>query len=247
MRRALAALISTVAVTLRGAGGLMPAMAQSAGLGAASAALDSERDVRLLAALRAGDEEAFAALVRRHHASMKRVARMYVSTDAVAEEVVQETWLAAIAGLERFEQRASLKTWLFHILANKAKTRGTRERRSVPFASLAGADDRPAVPPERFQGEADPYPGHWATPPRPWEDPERRLQSLEARAFLRAAIGALPDVQQAVLTLRDVEGLEADEVCRLLDLTDGNQRVILHRARARVRGELERYFEETPA
>jgi RNA polymerase sigma-70 factor (ECF subfamily) len=170
-----------------------------------------------------------------------------VSTDAVAEEVVQETWLAAIAGLERFEHRASLKTWLFHILANKAKTRGTRERRTVPFASLAPADETAAVPPERFQGPGDAWPGHWATPPRPWEDPERRLHSLEARERLRAAIRALPEVQQAVLTLRDVEGLEAEEVCRLLDLSDGNQRVILHRARARVRSELERYFEETPA
>jgi RNA polymerase sigma-70 factor (ECF subfamily) len=222
----------------------MWAMPEPAGLAAAASARDSERDSRLLVALRAGDEEAFAALVRRHHASMKRVARMYVSTDAVAEEVVQEAWLAAIGGLERFEQRASLKTWLFHILANKAKTRGTRERRSVPFASLATGDDAPAVAPERFQGEGDAWPGHWATPPRPWEDPERRLQSLEAREFLRAAIGALPDVQQAVLTLRDVEGLEADEVCRLLDLSDGNQRVILHRARARVRNELEGYFQE---
>jgi len=222
-------------------------MPPAAGLAAAPDAPDAARDARLLAALRAGDEDAFAALVRRHHASLKRVARMYVSTDAVAEEVVQETWLAAIAGLERFEQRASLKTWLFHILANKAKTRGVRERRSVPFASLAGAGDEPAVPPERFQGDGDAWPGHWATPPRPWEDPERRLQSLEARERLRAAIGALPDVQQAVLTLRDVEGLEADEVCRLLDLSDGNQRVILHRARARVRTVLEAYFEEAAA
>jgi RNA polymerase sigma-70 factor (ECF subfamily) len=205
-----------------------------------------DRDVPLLAALRAGDEQAFATLVTRHHASLKRVARAYVSTDAVAEEVVQETWLAAIAGLDRFEQRASIKTWLFHILANKAKTRGTRERRSVPFASLARADDHdPAVAPERFQRDGDAWPGHWATPPRPWENPERRLASLEARAVLRAAIGALPATQQAVLTLRDVEGLEAEEVCALLNVSAGNQRVILHRARARVRNELERYFEET--
>jgi RNA polymerase sigma-70 factor, ECF subfamily len=225
----------------------MGGMAQPAGPAATSeGTLAAERDARLLAALRAGDEVAFATLVRRHHASLKRVARMYVSTDAVAEEVVQETWLAVIAGLDRFEQRASLKTWLFHILANKAKTRGTRERRSTPFASLVAAGgDEPAVAPERFQGDGEAWPGHWAAPPRPWEDPERRLQSLEARERLRAAIRALPEVQQAVLTLRDVEGLEADEVCALLDLTDGNQRVILHRARARVRTELERYFEET--
>jgi RNA polymerase sigma-70 factor (ECF subfamily) len=224
----------------------MAGMPQPAGPAATSeATLAAERDARLLAALRAGDEDAFTTLVRRHHASLKRVARMYVSTDAVAEEVVQETWLAAIAGLDRFEQRASLKTWLFHILANKAKTRGARERRSTPFASLAAAGgDEPSVPPERFQGDGAAWPGHWAAPPRPWEDPERRLQSLEARERLRTAIGALPDVQQAVLTLRDVEGLDAGEVCELLDLSDGNQRVILHRARARVRAELERYFEE---
>jgi RNA polymerase sigma-70 factor, ECF subfamily len=205
-----------------------------------------DRDAPLLAALRAGDEQAFATLVTRYHASLRRVARAYVSTDAVAEEVVQETWLAAISGLPRFEQRASIKTWLFHILANKAKTRGVRERRTVPFASLRPADEGGgrSVAPERFRGDGDAWPGHWATPPRPWEDPERRLQSLEARECLRAAIGALPEVQQAVLTLRDVEGLEAEEVCELLDLSAGNQRVILHRARARVRTELERYFEE---
>jgi RNA polymerase sigma-70 factor, ECF subfamily len=203
-----------------------------------------ESESRLVAALRAGDEQAFVTLVRRHHASLKRVARAYVSTDAVAEEVVQETWLAVIGALERFEQRASLKTWLFHILTNKAKTRGMRERRTVPFASLARVDeDEPAVAPERFQRPGDAWPGHWATPPRPWEDPERRLQSLEARECLRDAIAALPDTQQAVLTLRDVEGLESEEVCALLDLSPGNQRVILHRARARVREALERFFE----
>jgi RNA polymerase sigma-70 factor (ECF subfamily) len=204
-----------------------------------------DRDAPLLAALRAGDEDAFATLVTRYHASLKRVARAYVSTDAVAEEVVQETWLAAIAALDRFEQRATLKTWLFHILTNQAKTRGIRERRTVPFASLARADsEEPAVSPDRFQREGDAWPGHWAMPPRPWEDPERRLASLEAREYLRAAITALPATQQAVLTLRDVEGLEAEEVCELLDLSAGNQRVILHRARARVRAGLERYFEE---
>jgi RNA polymerase sigma-70 factor (ECF subfamily) len=206
-----------------------------------------DRDAPLLAALRAGDEDAFATLVTRYHASLKRVARMYVSTDAVAEEVVQETWLAVIAGLERFEQRASFKTWLFSILTNKARTRGVRERRTVPFASLGPGDEDggPSVSPDRFQHEGDAWPGHWATPPRPWEDPERRLASLEARERLREAIAALPERQQAVLTLRDVEGLDADEVSDLLELTPGNQRVILHRARARVRAALEDYFEET--
>lgn len=200
-------------------------------------------DAALLAALRAGDEAAFTALVTRHHASLKRVARAYVASDAVAEEVVQETWLAVIDGLERFEERSTLKTWLFHILTNRAKTRGVRERRSVPFASLAAAGAEPAVSPERFQRPGDPWPGHWATPPRPWEDPERRLSSLEAREHLRAAIAGLPAVQQAVLTLRDVEGLEAEEVCDLLELSAGNQRVLLHRARSRVRAELEGYLE----
>ena len=206
------------------------------------------RDATLLAALRAGDEAAFAALVTRYHASLKRVARAYVSTDAVAEEVVQDTWMAAIRGLDRFEQRATIKTWLFRILTNQAKSRGMRERRTVPFASLAGADgEEPSVAPDRFQRDGDTWPGHWAIPPRPWQDPERRLASLEAREHLRAAIAALPPTQQAVLTLRDVEGLESEEVCGLLDLSAGNQRVILHRARARVRTVLEAYFEEAAA
>jgi RNA polymerase sigma-70 factor, ECF subfamily len=201
-------------------------------------------DATLLAALRAGDEQAFSMLVMRHHASLKRVARAYVSTESVAEEVVQDTWLAVISGLDRFEGRSTLKTWIFHILANKAKTRGVREHRTVPFASLAGAgEDEPSVAPERFQRPGDAWPGHWATPPRPWEDPQRRLGSLEARELLREAIAALPSVQQAVLTLRDVEGVDADEVCRLLDISPGNQRVILHRARTRLRDALEGYME----
>jgi RNA polymerase sigma-70 factor, ECF subfamily len=204
----------------------------------------ADPDATLLAGMRAGDEQAFATIVMRYHASLKRVARMYVSTDAVADEVVQETWLAVIAGLDRFEGRSTLKTWIFHILTNKAKTRGVREHRTVPFASLAPAgEDAPTVAPDRFRRADDPFPGHWATPPRPWEDPERRLGSLEARERLREAIAALPPVQQAVLTLRDVEGVDADEVCRLLDVSAGNQRVILHRARARVREALAGYME----
>jgi RNA polymerase sigma-70 factor, ECF subfamily len=206
-----------------------------------------DRDAALVAGLRAGDEDAFATLVSRYHGSLKRIARMYVSTDSVAEEVVQETWLAVIDGIGRFEHRSSFRTWLFHILANKAKTRGVRERRTVPFSSLGPGDEEgePTVAPDRFQGEGDTWPGHWASPPRPWEDPERRLASLEARERLRAAIATLPERQQAVLTLRDVEGLSAEEVSDLLDLTPGNQRVLLHRARAKVRAELEDWFGET--
>jgi RNA polymerase sigma-70 factor (ECF subfamily) len=200
-------------------------------------------EATLLARLRARDEQAFAGLVERYHGSLKRVARSYVSTDSVAEEVVQETWLAVIAGLDRFEGRSSLKTWIFHILANQAKRRGERERRIVPFASIGGDDD-PAVPADRFQGNNDRYPGNWAIPPRPWTDPGRRLGSLELRDRIKGALDALPPVQQTVVTLRDVEGLSADEVCDLLELSPGNQRVILHRARARVREALEDYMAE---
>jgi RNA polymerase sigma-70 factor, ECF subfamily len=200
-------------------------------------------EATLLARLRARDEQAFAGLVERYHGSLKRVARSYVSTDAVAEEVVQETWLAVIAGLDRFEGRSSLKTWIFHILANQAKRRGERERRTVPFASLGGDDaDEPALPADRFQGANDRYPGNWAVAPRPWTDPDRRLGSLELRERIRSALDDLPPVQQAVVTFRDVEGFSSEEVCDLLGLTDGNQRVILHRARTRVRAALEDYM-----
>jgi RNA polymerase sigma-70 factor (ECF subfamily) len=203
-------------------------------------------DAALVAAVRGGDEEAFAALVRRYQATLKRIARMYVSTDAAAEEAVADTWLAVVDGLDRFEHRSSFRTWLFRILVNTAKTRGVRDRRSVPFASVGPRDEdgEPTVPADRFQGEGDSAPGRWALPPRPWEDPERRLESLEARGRLRAAIADLPERQRAVLTLRDVEGLDAEEVSDLLDLTPGNQRVLLHRARAKVRAALEDYFDD---
>jgi len=208
-------------------------------------------DAALVAALRAGDEDAFATLVARYHGTLKRIARMYVATDAAAEDVVAETWLAVVDGLDRFQGRSAFRTWLFQIVSNRAKTRGVRERRTVPFASVGGAGgegDEPTVPADRFQRDGDAAPGAWAAPPRPWEDPERRLASLEARDRLRAAIAELPERQQAVLTLRDVEGLDADEVAELLDVSPGNQRVLLHRARAKVRAALEDYFadDETP-
>ena len=202
-----------------------------------------EDESSLVAALLRGDERVFVGLVTRHQASMKRIARMYVSSDALADEVVQETWEGVIKGLPRFEARSSVSTWIFRILTNVAKTRGARERRTVPFAALGG-DDGPSVDERRFGGDDAAWPGHWALPPRPWENPERRLCSLEARDELRQAINALPPAQQAVLTLRDVEGLSAEEVCGLLDLTPVNQRVILHRARSRVRANLEHYLDD---
>jgi RNA polymerase sigma-70 factor (ECF subfamily) len=197
----------------------------------------------LVAALLRRDERVFMALVIRHQATMRRVARMYVSSDAVADEVVQEAWVGVLKALPRFEGRSSLATWIFRILTNVAKTRGARERRIVPFTALA-ADDGTSVDEDRFQGDGSAWRGHWAVPPCPWDDPERRLCSLEARDQLRAAISALPAAQQAVLTLRDVEGLPAEEVCGLLDLTPTNQRVILHRARSRVRANLEHYLDD---
>jgi RNA polymerase sigma-70 factor (ECF subfamily) len=213
---------------------------------AAVAPSSSFSEAALVAALREGDEAAFAELVRRHHASLRRVARGYVASDALADEVVQDTWLAVIAGIDRFQGRSSVKTWIYNILANIARTRGVRERRSLPFSALAhqaGEDLEPSVPPERFQGPSDTWPGHWSVPPCPWQDPDRRLTSLEAREHLRRALATLPSVQQAVVTLRDVEGFGSEEVCAMLDLSAANQRVLLHRGRARLRAALEPYME----
>jgi RNA polymerase sigma-70 factor, ECF subfamily len=184
----------------------------------------------------------FDRLVEQHYASMKRVARTFVGSDAVAEEVVQDTWLAIVAGIDRFEGRSSLQTWMFSILTNKAKTRGVRERRTTPLSCLGGGEpDEPAIDADRFQSEDDAWPGHWATPPRPWQRPERRLLSLEARGHLKAALDGLPERQRLVVTLRDVEGFDAGEVCELLDLSPENQRVLLHRGRSRLRTALETY------
>src|SRR5512133_3577237 len=204
-------------------------------------------DEELLDALRQGDERAYVALVRRYGALMQRVALSYVRTPAVAEEVVQETWCAVLTGLERFEGRAALKTWLFRILTNRAKTRGQREARTVPFSSLGDDEgEGPSVDPERFLPADHPrWPGHWAAGPAPWSAlPHERLLAREVRAHIRAAIDTLPERQQAVIVLRDVEGWPPEEVCEILDLSEGNQRVLLHRARPKVRAELEHYFAE---
>jgi RNA polymerase sigma-70 factor (ECF subfamily) len=197
-------------------------------------------DGALLAALRNGDERAFETLVQRYHGPLIKIALMYVRDRAVAEEVVQETWLAALEGIDRFEGRSSLKTWLFHIATNRAKTRGAREGRQVAISALAGSDE-PEVSLDRFLPPDDPRrPLGWAAPPRAW--PEERLMSGETVQRVRDAIAKLPPAQQAVIGLRDVEGLSADEVARALDISAGNERVILHRARSRLRRDLEEYF-----
>jgi RNA polymerase sigma-70 factor, ECF subfamily len=198
-------------------------------------------EAALVAGLRAGDESAFRMLIEMYHAALVRVARMYVSTQAVAEEVAQETWLAVVEGIDRFEGRSSLKTWIFRILTNRAKTRGVREGRSLPFSSLES--DSPAVETDRFRGAGENWPGHWAAPPIGF--PEERLLAGEAREVIERAIAALPPTQRTVISLRDVEGWSSEEVCNALTLSETNQRVLLHRARSAVRAALERYLEES--
>jgi RNA polymerase sigma-70 factor (ECF subfamily) len=204
-------------------------------------------DARLLAALRRGDETAFASLLETYQSSLVRVAMIYVRNRAVAEEVVQETWLGVIRGLARFEGRSSLRTWLFRILANIAKTRAVREGRSVPFSALAreaAGRDEPSVAPERFLDEGQRWAGHWASPPARWDTiPEERLHAKETLAVVQAAIETLPPGQRAVITLRDIEGWSSEDVCELLDLSEGNQRVLLHRARSKVRAALESHVD----
>lgn len=199
-----------------------------------------ERD--LVDALRAGDERAFTELIERYHASMVRVAGFYVRDQAVAEEVAQEAWEGVLRGIDRFEGRSSLKTWIFRILTNTAKTRAQREGRSVPMSALsdAGEEEGPTVGPERFL-EA----GGWASSPdRWWDAPEVRTLDQEARGKVLETIESLPETQRAVITLRDVHGFDGQEVAEMLGVTDGNQRVLLHRARAKVREALEEYLGE---
>jgi len=205
-------------------------------------AVVSPDETKLLAALRDGDEAAFRELVSMYHSSLLRVAQIYVSSRAQAEEVVQETWLAVLQGLDRFEGRSSLKTWIFSILANRAKTRAVRERRTIPFSALNPERvPEPAVDPERFRDAEDPrWPGHWASPPQPW--PDDKLVAAETRGKLAEAIDALPGNQRAVISLRDLEGWSSEEVCNALGISETNQRVLLHRARAKVRTALEEYL-----
>jgi RNA polymerase sigma-70 factor (ECF subfamily) len=204
------------------------------------AELDFADDMVLAKALSVRDADAFGFLLDRYHAPLVRLARQYVPSRAVAEEVVQETWLAVIEGIDRFEGRSSVKTWLFAILVNIARTRGVKEQRSIPFSAAATSDDEPAVDPSRFRRFRKA--GTWKQPPDPWPDPEQQALVREELDVVRAAIDALPGAQREVITLRDVLGCSAAEVCDVLGVSDGNQRVLLHRARSKVRAAVERHY-----
>ena len=206
---------------------------------------DAIDELALIEGLRRGDEGAFATLVDTYTPALTRVAMSYVPSRAVAEEVVQEGWLGVLKGLDRFEGRSSLKTWIFRIVTNTAMTRGERERRTVPFSSLGGDQngEAPSVDPDRFlPGDHERYPGHWALGPTRWETPDEGLLSGETRDVILGAIEGLPETQRAVITLRDVDGWPAEEVRDLLELSEGNQRVLLHRARTKVRAAVEDYL-----
>jgi len=208
-----------------------------------SAAAAEEAD--LLARLRAGDEQAFESLVEAYHPTMLSVARNYVKTRDVAEEVVQEAWVGVLNGIDRFEGRSSLKTWVLRILVNTALTRGGREARSVPFSSLAPAEeDAPAVEPERFRPRGEAFAGHWAGYPGDWSSlPAETLEGRETIDVVKSAVEELPDAQRTVIAMRDIAGCTAEEVCDTLDVSVGNQRVLLHRARSHVRAALERHLD----
>jgi RNA polymerase sigma-70 factor (ECF subfamily) len=203
-------------------------------------------DQALLSSLRAGDERAFTELIDRYSSPLLRVAIIYTGSRGVAEEVVQDAWLGVLNGLDRFEGRSSLKTWIFKILTNIASTRAARERRSVPFSALAvqeGEERGYSVDPERFfPPDHDRWPGHWALGPARWQTPEDDLLSCETREVVLREIERLPPAQRTVISLRDIEGWPSEEVCDALEVSEGNQRVLLHRARSKVRAALEEYM-----
>ncbi len=208
----------------------------------------STDDLFLLEQLRCGNEAAFVSLIDRYHATMLRLAMVYVKARAVAEEVVQETWVWVLEGIHRFEGRSSLKTWMFRILTNCAITRAQRESRSTPFSSLPSNDmtfAEPAVEADRFWPADQQWPGHWVSFPSNWHEmPEACLLSQETYVFLEQAIQTLPPNQRQIIIMRDVEGWTSEETCAFLGISEGNQRVLLHRARSKVRSMLEQYFEE---
>jgi len=209
-----------------------------------AATLASPEDLALVERLRAGNELAFMMLVEQHQAAMLRIARMYVSSQAVAEEVVQDAWVGILKGLERFEGRSSLRTWMYRILANIAKTRGQRESRTVPFSSLAGNDlEEPAVDESWFHPAGHGAEGAWSTLPADWRGiPEDRLLAGETLGVIRDAIEMLPPMQAEVIRLRDVLGWSSEDVRNALEISETNQRVLLHRARSKVRAALEEYM-----
>ncbi len=207
-----------------------------------------DEDLDVVARLRAGDEAMFADLCDRYGRSMLRLASMHVRDRAVAEEVVQETWVAVLEGIDRFAGRSSLRAWVFRVLAKRAKTRAERDGRTVPFSAIlateAHTDSEPSVLPSRFRGVDDaerPY--HWASPPRPFT--EQAVLDRETLTVIASAISLLPQTQQIVIRMRDVEGWSAEDVALLLEVSEGNQRVLLHRARSRVRGALEHHLDPT--
>jgi RNA polymerase sigma-70 factor (ECF subfamily) len=210
----------------------------------------SEDDLRIIEALRARDEGTFTMLVERHNGALVRLATIYVHDRAVAEEVVQDTWIGLLESLDRFEGRSSLKTWLFRILLNCARARARKDSRTIPFSAAfrpedAGGDERVG---RFFPGWVPVLGGHWTRPVADWHDePERRALSDETRAHIQRTIDALPPAQREVIMLRDVAGFGSEEVCNALGLSDTNQRVILHRARTRVRRALEQHFAEARA
>jgi RNA polymerase sigma-70 factor, ECF subfamily len=198
-------------------------------------------DAELVERLRRGDERAFAVLLERHHQPLLRTAQLYVRDRAAAEEVVQDTWLGVLQGIDRFEGRSSLTTWIYRILTNRAKTRGERDSRQVPLSALAGPEE-PEVSEDRFRPIDDPKaPLAWAAPPRAW--PHERVLARETVQRLRDALRQLPPAQQLVVGLRDVDGWSAEEVSAALEITPGNQRVLLHRGRSRLRRALEEYLQ----
>jgi RNA polymerase sigma-70 factor (ECF subfamily) len=201
-----------------------------------------EDDAVLVKALAAREQGAWEFLLDQYHAPLVHLAGSYVPSRAVAEEVVQETWLAAIKGIDGFEGLSSLKTWLFRIMLNRARSSGVREQRTIPFAATADIyDDEPAVDPARFRRFR--HRGAWRHPPDPWPDPERQVIAAEELAAARDEIARLPGAQREVITMRDLLGWDAAEVCDALGVSEANQRVLLHRARSKVRGALERRFE----
>ncbi|RSM46749.1 RNA polymerase subunit sigma-24 [Amycolatopsis balhimycina DSM 5908] len=200
-------------------------------------------DTELLERLRSGDESAYALLLDAWSGKLMRVARYFVTTNDSARELVQETWLAVLRGITGFEGRSSLKTWVFRILVNAAKRRSAQESRTIPWSSVVQAEDAgPTIDPSRFRGPGDPYPGDWWAYPAAWPTPEQEAMAAEIRNQVASALTELPERQQIVLTLRDVEGHTSEEVCAILEISAANQRVLLHRARAAVRKRLEDYF-----